>query len=279
MKPFYTISCFVLIFNINNKAFSQINPKLISATITFYTASEDKDWDTKPICNLLLDGRIIAYIDCCSSNNNGDFWDKGTKITIPLIVKENANINSINSRGKLVLGGKAGSHGAGNDRWKFNASFQMVDSNQMPYINNWNDIPVLSRFRSQEQHELDLKPSPPSTTSSPPTAISPPLNQNSSSVWFHLYGTGKSFTSKIITISALKINISKGFYTNSGLFQGVKFQGIGANAGIIYTLQYGPSTVLPGTYKVSILGRCSDNSLITHRATDNQEIHAEVTYN
>jgi hypothetical protein len=264
-KLLLTLAIFVSIFSLKG----QNSPRLNSAMITFNTTTDDKDWDTKPYCYIKLDGRTIASIDCCSSDRNGDHWNDGSTKSIQLTIHENAFITEIFKRGTCVLGGQGGSHGQGNDTWKFNATLQIEDSYGIKKTFNWNGIEIYSYSRSMELQSF--------TTYKQAPIIPPPPKQQQE-VWLSLFGTGKSNTTSTIKVTEMDINISKGFYVNTGSFQGVEFQGMGENTGLKYTLNYGNTKILPGTYKISILGKCTDYSAATHRSQDNQEIHAGITY-
>lgn len=127
---------------------------ITGAEITFNTTSDDKDWDTKPYADILLNGQVIASLDCCSSDKSGDHWNNGSSVSRGLIVNVKASKSDILKDGVCVLGAQGGPHGQGNDTWKFNASLKIRYSDGT-WSNHgsegWTGIEFYSRSRSFEK--------------------------------------------------------------------------------------------------------------------------------
>ena len=158
---------------------SDTSPRLIAAEINFNTTNDDKDWDTKPFVDVNLDGRTIATLDCCSSDKSGDHWGGGV-VTKPLIIKEYALATLLLSRGTCTLGAQAGSHGQGNDTWKFDASLKLTFSYGAPVYfggNGWNGIEFYSYSKS---HESTQPPIPLYHPYAPPKSTPPTSNPSPS---------------------------------------------------------------------------------------------------
>lgn len=94
-----------------------------AARVTWRTTGDDKDWDTQPRVDVFdTNGRLVAHIDCCSGDRNGDHWTNGRV--------ETRNMSMVVSPLQLT----AMAHGnftsirvpVGNDDWDYTAIVELI---------------------------------------------------------------------------------------------------------------------------------------------------------
>jgi hypothetical protein len=105
---------------------SKANPAAVpvtSATVTWKTNGDGKDWNTQPVVDVVdATGRTVAHVDCCSADRNGDKWDNGhsatanLRVLVPSLTMEN-----------LVHGHFAAKRNAvGHDDWDYTAIVEFI---------------------------------------------------------------------------------------------------------------------------------------------------------
>jgi hypothetical protein len=91
------------------------HPTLASATMTFDTTVDDKDYDTQVRDHIECDGKTVATLECCSADHQKDHWVRNTSESRDMTVLSKSVKRDQLDQCKLVIGIVAN----GDDNWVF----------------------------------------------------------------------------------------------------------------------------------------------------------------
>jgi hypothetical protein len=75
------ITTVLLFFGLSTITFAQ---SVTAIKISFKTTSDDKDWNTQVRDRLILNGKDVATLNCCSADRHGDHWNNNSNTSAPM---------------------------------------------------------------------------------------------------------------------------------------------------------------------------------------------------
>jgi hypothetical protein len=106
------ISAVLLFFGLSTITFAQ---SVTAIKISFKTTSDDKDWNTQVRDRLILNGKDVATLNCCSADRKGDLWHNNSNTSAPMTLVSTTLTKSDLQNCTLELGMVP----VGNDKWVF----------------------------------------------------------------------------------------------------------------------------------------------------------------
>jgi hypothetical protein len=85
-----------------------------SASITFGTTGDDKDFDTQVFARIVYGDHDAAILHCCAADRRGDHWNSGTSEMRPMNIIQRLSKSEMRHF-RLIITSIAN----GNDRWMF----------------------------------------------------------------------------------------------------------------------------------------------------------------